>query len=82
METSSYNVKSHCCSSIYSLIENENMRQFVLVGPYFLLDKACHWDTSKTKKNELLKQIFSQQKEPRVRERCPLTSYQEGTAWW
>ena len=23
METSSYNVKSHCCSSIYWLIENE-----------------------------------------------------------
>ena len=80
METVFYNKKFRCCSSIYLLIENENMRQFVvLVGLHFLLNKACQWYISKTKKNGLLKQIFSQQKELPVRERCALISYQEGT---
>ena len=63
MEISFYNKKCPCCSSIYSLIENENMRQLVvLVGLHFLLNKACQWYILKTKKNGLLKQIFSQQK--------------------
>ena len=81
METAFHNKKFPCCSSIYLLIEDENMRQFVhLVGLHFLLNKACQWYISKTKKNGLLKQIFSQQKEPPVRERCALISYQEGTS--
>ena len=51
METAFYNKKFPCCSSIYLLIENENMRQFVvLVGLHFLLNKACQWYISKTKK--------------------------------
>ena len=76
METSFYNRKSHCCSSICSLIENENTRQFVVLdGPYFLLNKACHWDTPKTKKNRLLKQILGQQKELPVKEICVLIFY-------
>ena len=74
METSSYNVK--CVNRKW---KHETI---CLVGPYFLLDKACQWDTSKTKKNGLLKQIFSQQKEPIVKERYAPMSYQEGTAWW
>ena len=81
METS-FTTKSHCCSSIYSLIENENMRQFVILdGPYFLLNKACNWDTLMTKKNRLLKQILSQQKELPVKEIYFLIFYQEGTTW-
>ena len=80
MGTAFYNKKFPCCSSIYLLIENENMRQFVvLVCLHFLLNKACEWYISKTKKNGLLKQIFSQQKELPIRERCAVISYQEGT---
>ena len=55
---------------------------YCLVGPYFLLNEVCQWDISKTKKNWLLKQIFSQQKELPVTEKYALKSYQEGTAWW
>ena len=85
MKKSSYIVKSYCSSSIYLLIENENIRHLVvLVSPYslFSFNKACQWDTWKTNKSGLLKQISSKQKELSVRERCAFTAYQEGTAWW